>query len=583
MKLSRLQKGILDILRDFGQWTSTHAVPHVAMADAVWIAIFWSFIFLGALALTIYQVYTLIARFLSYPVILNARLEYGTSAFPRITFCSANPWKLSGVVGTPLDGLLEVRAYNLQQANDQYGFEAPFTMRESVRAARWTRLMFEDLVSLDESGIADVGYTLEDLLVSCTFVNADCDLRLFGDYYDAFYGHCHVFNPNGTLSTSRAGPSYGLRLTLRSVLSDYLPWTETAGITFSVSGPNGSAFEDAMGYFAPNARATSAGVKFYFRDKLSGPYNDCVDNGDGLVNYYGDVYEVEGCLRSCMQDRIISMCSCYDPQFERASNATAISCYKMSDVNGANCHCPFTCNQSYYQVSMSQARWPARTYIPPECLNATFMSWTNLNECRSWYEMNTALIEVYYERMNYESDIESVGYNLFNLIADTGGQLGLWLGMSVVSVFEFVLLVILLIMYVVIRPKKVTLEGYDYWKEFEKQAENRKDNDPDLIYGDSDHEDGGPMPPKIQEANPTQRVTDLSAPNSMPVAAAANVLPESTPPIPSEPAAASTAAKAEDPTPPAVTAPASAPVEPSAPEASAPANASGAAAKQKQE
>ncbi|KAI6236051.1 DEgenerin Like [Aphelenchoides besseyi] len=533
MKLSSFQRGILDILRDFGQWTSTHAVPHIAMADALWIAVFWTIVFIGALAFTIYQVYTLIKNFVSYPVILNARLEYGTSNFPCISFCSANPWKLSGVAGTPLDGL--VQAYNLQQTNDEYGFEAPFTMRESIRAARWTKLMFEDLVALDEAGTANLGYTLNDLVIGCSFVNEDCDMSAFESYYDATYGHCHIFNPNGTLKTPRAGPNYGLRLTLRSITNNYLPWTQTAGIVFSVQGANGSSFEDALGYLAANGRATSAGVKYYFRDKLSHPYNDCVDNGNGLTNYYGDVYEIESCLRSCMQDAIIRTCKCYDPQFERASNATATSCYKVSDINEAidcaneitntanlnnsvfdiesDCKCPFPCNQSYYQVSMSLAGWPSKAYVPTECLNSS-MKWSNLNDCRDWYNTNTVLIEIYYERMNREEDIESAGYPLFNLIADVGGQLGLWLGMSVVSIFEFFLLIVLLIMYAVIRPKRATLEGYDYWKEFEKQIEeNRKDNDPDLIYGDSDHEDGPSMPPRVQEPIPTQKVTDLSVSN----------------------------------------------------------------------
>ncbi|KAI6200799.1 DEgenerin Like [Aphelenchoides besseyi] len=533
MKLSSFQRGILDILRDFGQWTSTHAVPHIAMADALWIAVFWTVVFIVALALTIYQVYTLIKNFVSYPVVLNARLEYGTSNFPCISFCSANPWKLSEVAGTPLDGL--VQAYNLQQTNDQYGFEAPFTMRESIRAARWTKLMFEDLVALDEAGTINLGYTLNDLVISCSFVNEDCDMRAFESYYDATYGHCHIFNPNGTLKTPRAGPNYGLRLTLRSITNNYLPWTQTAGIVFSVHGANGSSFEDALGYFAANGRATSAGVKYYFRDKLSHPYNDCVENGDGLVNYYGDVYEIESCLRSCMQDAMIRKCKCYDPQFARASNGTATSCYKVADINEAidcadeitntanlnnsvfniqsDCKCPFPCNQSYYQVSMSLAGWPAKTYVPIECLNSS-TKWSNLKDCRAWYSKNTVLIEIYYERMNREEDIESAGYPLFNLIADVGGQLGLWLGMSVVSIFEFFLLIVLLIMYAVIRPKRATLEGYDYWKEFEKQIEeNRKDNDPDLIYGDSDQEDGPSMPPKVQEPIPTQKVTDLSVAN----------------------------------------------------------------------
>lgn len=41
--------------------------------------------------------------------------------------------------------------------------------------------------------------------------------------------------------------------------------------------------------------------------------------------------------------------------------------------------------------------------------------------------------------------------------------------------------------------------------------ENRNDDDPDLIYGDSDEEGKDALPPKVAEANKTMRVTELDA------------------------------------------------------------------------
>lgn len=51
---------------------------------------------------------------------------------------------------------------------------------------------------------------------------------------------------------------------------------------------------------------------------------------------------------------------------------------------------------------------------------------------------------------------------------DISALSGLWLGMSIVSVLEFVILIIILILYVIIKPKRPDLSGFDYWAQFDK-------------------------------------------------------------------------------------------------------------------
>lgn len=75
MKLGPVSAGLLDIMRDFAPWTSTHAVPHIFMADNLIIAIFWAIVFFAALALAIWQFYTVISRYLSYPLSMDARVS----------------------------------------------------------------------------------------------------------------------------------------------------------------------------------------------------------------------------------------------------------------------------------------------------------------------------------------------------------------------------------------------------------------------------------------------------------------------------------------------------------------------------
>ncbi|KAK5969703.1 hypothetical protein GCK32_011290 [Trichostrongylus colubriformis] len=63
-------------------------------------------------------------------------------------------------------------------------------------------------------------------------------------------------------------------------------------------------------------------------------------------------------------------------------------------------------------------------------------------ECENYYRLNAAMVEVFYEQLNYELLQESEAYGLVNLIADFGGHLGLWLGFSVITVMEVIVLIL---------------------------------------------------------------------------------------------------------------------------------------------
>ncbi|CAD5214737.1 unnamed protein product [Bursaphelenchus xylophilus] len=497
------KEGLILILRDFAQWTSTHAVPHMAMADKVWIFLFWTVVFIAYLIIMIFFIYTSIVKFLDYPTDLTSRLFSAKQTFPCITICNQNPWKLSNVQGTPLENLVS-----------SFG-----TLDYGNRSSQLLRHLFRTNGS--------IGYSFDDLMIRCEFLQEPCNFTdNMNIFYDPYYGRCHTINSGFTWETIRAGPNNGMRIFFRSVANDSLPWMQTNGIVYYVHGTNETPFQDAFGYFAQIGKASSVGVRYIERVKLPEPYNTCVDKETGSSNYYGNNYEVEACIRSCIQDRIMTDCGCYDPQFNFPANTSSVSCYKMANISGSmdcadsiinaidtefaddnntqftinSCNCPQACNQSYYQISMSQAKWPSKNYTPRSCLTKPVSQyWTTRSECFSWYEKNTLLLEIYFERTSYRSNLEKASYTWVSLIADSGGQLGLWLGMSVLSLFEFAALIYVLGSYFIRKPPMPTLEDYDYWKEFDQQILL------DQIYQDNE----ALFPPKVQEAEPVRPVSNL--------------------------------------------------------------------------
>lgn len=58
------------------------------------------------------------------------------------------------------------------------------------------------------------------------------------------------------------------------------------------------------------------------------------------------------------------------------------------------------------------------------------------HHCLNYKREQGSMIEVYFEQLNYESLLESEAYGWSNLLSDFGGQLGLWMGVSVITIGE---------------------------------------------------------------------------------------------------------------------------------------------------
>uniref|UniRef100_A0A915L2Z8 Uncharacterized protein n=1 Tax=Romanomermis culicivorax TaxID=13658 RepID=A0A915L2Z8_ROMCU len=122
--------------------------------------------------------------------------------------------------------------------------------------------------------------------------------------------------------------------------------------------------------------------------RMSWPFEECVFEGKDEDYIYAEyAYSTEGCYRTCWQKYMNSQCNCSDPTYPPLPN-----------------------------ISYCQAENPFVLYL-----------------------------EIFYEQLNYESLNESAAYLLPNLVADFGGQLGLWMGMSIITCTEIIVLLGVLI------------------------------------------------------------------------------------------------------------------------------------------
>ncbi|VDM44692.1 unnamed protein product [Toxocara canis] len=316
----------------------------------------------------------------------------------------------------------------------------------------------------------NISYNLEEFVLRCSFNSEDCNLeRDFKLHMDPEYGNCYTFNFNDSveLKNTRAGPMYGLRLLLNVNQSDYLPTTEAAGVRLVVHEQDQEPFPDTFGYSAPTGFVSSFGLKTKVLQRLDAPYGLCSDTFRPEGYIYEEHYSPEGCYRNCFQHMVLERCGCGDPRFPLpsddfrpcdAKNFVERRC--LANLTGQtggfhhmqhDCHCVQPCRENVFETAYSCSAWPAQNFkIGVDC-SAVVDIYNDSKACTEYYRLNTAYIEIYYEQLNFESLKETAGYSIVNLFSDFGGNIGLWIGFSIITMMEIVELICEMTWYIFYR------------------------------------------------------------------------------------------------------------------------------------
>uniref|UniRef100_A0A914XKG2 Amiloride-sensitive sodium channel n=1 Tax=Plectus sambesii TaxID=2011161 RepID=A0A914XKG2_9BILA len=345
-----------------------------------------------------------------------------------------------------------------------------------------------------------LSYGKAEFIKMCSFNGQQCDIiEDFKLHVDSTFGNCYTFNANRAkpLVSSRAGPSYGLRLMAFVNASDYLPTTEAAGVRIAIHERDEFPFPDTFGYSAPTGFVSSFGLSLRKVNRLSVPYAECVPMDAPLPESYifrDYKYETEGCTKSCYQQIIAHECGCSDPRFPTVNGSKFCDILKESQKNclyrqgdrfsrDYRCKCTHPCVQEVYSTTYSAARWPSGSFQVGNCDKGA-------QECIAYYGQNAVMLEVYYEQMSFEVLTETEAYLMVNLISDCGGQLGLWMGFSVITMIEVIVLIFdLITLYcrrrAIVKSEKALQTLDDPSDAKTTQPNDRKRRSLPLIYADN--------------------------------------------------------------------------------------------------
>ena len=434
------------ILKKFLLETTSHGLPNIIRAKHFALKIMWTIFVLLATLASIYMVKNAIRNFLQFEVVtkITMQKEFKTK-FPTITICNRN------LFTKPED-----RIY----LDENYEKIKHFTFTEK-------QIFFAGLAfNFSIKNNVSVGLKLKELIVECSFNQKECDYE--NDFVEAFYhlsGTCFRYNSglnsNGQNTAikevNQAGTINGLRLKVFTGFNEFSYPSDSTGLHIMIH--NSSIKPTSMeGFDIPTGLESNIALNRLFIYKKENPYSDCIaDIQKYIPDFYSQVlkngfeYRQDQCLGACYQSLLIKKYGCYNPTLPQLNSTKP--CLSPDDaLNSAFFYlnefsknylfqycepsCPLECNSVQYNTLISHSDFPTLYY-----LNVSGLNYTSIDT----FKRNHLSLNVFYDSLTYTTIEELAKTELIDLISSIGGTLGLFIGVSVLSMAESFELIFLLI------------------------------------------------------------------------------------------------------------------------------------------
>ncbi|XP_038055166.1 acid-sensing ion channel 2-like [Patiria miniata] len=388
--------------------------------------VMWLCLLLAGLGMVTYQIAKSITYFQSWPVMVNVEVVYPDDLieFPSVTICNFNMFKKSAV---EMYGPEFVEFINLAY---------PVGMMNSNQ----TQPDFMKFNDFDLNQFyMDTGHLKEDMILECSWQGQPCGHDDFISILTDF-GMCHTFNSRtkgmAVRRIKHRGSRFGLRLRLNVETDQYMPGPrDSVGVKVSLHHqddiPKGMAKD--LGFALSPGTYNLAEVSMSKIKNQPHPYGKC---GSKQLKHV-EMYSVMACILDCQADYVIKMCRCKDAfmpgdvlvcsphQLQTCLNPQMemfISSFE------SNCACPVPCERTMYSTMLSSGIFPAR--------HVAMAMDKEFNMSMDYSRNNLLELMVYFEELKYTQITQQPAYTLEGLLSDIGGSMGLFMGVSILTIFE---------------------------------------------------------------------------------------------------------------------------------------------------
>nr|KAI8749481.1 amiloride-sensitive sodium channel subunit alpha-like; partial [Biomphalaria glabrata] len=331
---------------------------------------------------------------------------------------------------------------------------------------------FKDLYSImNITQQKNVSHQVHDMLRQCSFATRTCE-NSYKQTTNSEFGNCYTIEDSRYIS-KKSGPAGGLELILYLENDEYLPLvTSGRGAHVIIHDRNTVPLPEEEGIAISVGQQTMIALKEIRISRLGGKYAACKDVDD-FYRSYGVRFTINLCQKMCLLRQIYEKCTCLDTHYNYINvlmkfvdNKTCltkeeINCMTETKVSfngdGDSCDCLNPCSEKAYDAYVSSRYWPndeiAEVLVQDVCNTKPQYCSTLKNKTSAQKRDNFLKLNIYYRDLNYEEINEEPDYDTYQVMSDFGGTIGLWLGFSMLSLFEILQIFVPLLLQVLGRRK----------------------------------------------------------------------------------------------------------------------------------
>ena len=165
-------------------------------------------------------------------------------------------------------------------------------------------------------------------------------------------------------------------------------------------------------------------------------------------------FHILACFLQCLQSKLFKECSCYDQDYfsifsnkNDCLNETEHNCSKRvwENFDWKSCleYCPLECNQTQYSIEVTSVKLLGEKYAYLIRENTNLSLDFVENEVSAEAAANSFIsLSIFYDTLSYTLITESPKLDAIALLANLGGNLSLFLGISIFSFSEIIEIII---------------------------------------------------------------------------------------------------------------------------------------------